>query len=813
MSDLTALNAEHFLRSNPKTNTVMSSYIKFLSRNKLYSIIEAIGLTVSLAFVVIIFCYVAQQIAVTRENPHRKEIYGVTFKNLMKFDYGMKETIGESIPEIEAVTEFGYSYGTELKVDDRLSRKVEVLGCDRDFFDFFPVQFAEGNPDRFNEATTAFVSESLAQTLSESGEVVGQTIHLFKRDFTIVGVFTDLGTSLFFHVPDVIVNVDISDGMQYYGGLNSPGRPANVFETVQLFIKTHPGAEREAVREKLASTVEVFYRKILGSDYPIDHEKVGLVRLDEVFYTEAESSFKKGDKVMMRSLLAVGLLLLISAIFNYINLNVALTSKRAKEMASRRLLGATKGEIIGKYLWESLAFTSVCMVLGILLAEALCPMVNRLLGGSVGVRVSLSPFYLVSYLLLVVVVALLAGIAPAVVVSRAQPIDVVKGTFRFRNKMVLSKVFIVLQNVIAIVLIALVITMEAQMRHMERRPVGCRTENLFYLESVLTGNEAFENDLLSLPCVKRMGHSYGYPGSAMMGSNFVRLNDPDNFISVGYLMCDTAAFDLYDFDTKVMYSQLEEGKWLLTRGLLESQLGMPMSKFDPDSLGVWYKHNVGYDLCGVVGDFAINSAASVVDEKFGAVQIVGDEPMFKWVSFNPVLEIVGDHAEARKAIDAVYDKHIKMQETYWEPFREGFIDDLLLQSLQGTKNKMRLVDMFMAVAVLLSLLGLVAMSTHFASEREKTIAVRKVFGGTMQSEIRRNLKEYVIMILIANVIAIPIAVWVCGRYLEDFVYRIDLHPWIFVVTVVLSFVIAIGSVLWQIVSVARVNPVMALKKE
>jgi len=114
---------------------------------------------------------------------------------------------------------------------------------------------------------------------------------------------------------------------------------------------------------------------------------------------------------------------------------------------------------------------------------------------------------------------------------------------------------------------------------------------------------------------------------------------------------------------------------------------------------------------------------------------------------------------------------------------------------------------------MLSLLGLVAMSTHFASEREKTIAIRKVFGGTMQSEIRRNLKEYVVMILIANVIAIPMAIWVCGRYLEDFVYRIDLHPWIFVVTVVLSFVIAIGSVLWQIVSVARVNPVMALKKE
>ena len=790
----------------------MSSYIKFLSRNKLYSIIEAFGLTVSLAFVVIIFCYVAQQIAVTRENPHRKEIYAVGLKNLIKFEYGLKGSIGESIPEIESITEFQMMH-TDMKADDQ-SRAVYVLGCDRDFFDIFPVEFAVGQPDQINEVSAAFVLDGMAPLLFYTGEVVGRNIHLFKRDYTVAGVISDFGSSLFYETPDVIVNVDVSDGVVFYGGLNSPSRPANVFTTVNVFVKVFPNTDRAALLEKMSAAIVAFYSEILGMEPPFEiAENTMLVRLDELFYTDAQTNLKKGDKTMMHSLLAIGLLLLISAIFNYINLNVALTSKRAKEMASRRLLGATKGEIIGKYLWESLAFTSVCMVLGILLAEALCPMVNRLLGGSVGIRISLSPFYLVSYLLMVVVVALLAGITPAVVVLRAQPIDVVKGMFRFRNKMVLSKVFIVLQNVIAIVLIALVITMEAQMRHMERRPVGCRTENLFYLESVLTGNEAFENDLLSLPCVKRMGHSYGYPGSAMMGSNFVRLNDPDNFISVGYLMCDTAAFDLYDFDAKVMYSQLEEGKWLLTQGLLESQLGMPMSKFDPDSLGVWYKHNVGYDLCGVVGDFAINSAASVVDEKFGAVQIVGDEPMFKWVSFNPVLEIVGDHAEARKAIDAVYDKHIKMQETYWEPFREGFIDDLLLQSLQGTKNKMRLVDMFMAVAVLLSLLGLVAMSTHFASEREKTIAVRKVFGGTMQSEIRRNLKEYVIMILIANVIAIPIAVWVCGRYLEDFVYRIDLYPWIFVVTVVLSFVIAIGSVLWQIVSVARVNPVMALKKE
>ena len=223
-----------------------------------------------------------------------------------------------------------------------------------------------------------------------------------------------------------------------------------------------------------------------------------------------------------------------------------------------------------------------------------------------------------------------------------------------------------------------------------------------------------------------------------MGSRWKRLNDDDNWIPVYYLMCDTTAFDMYGFDVKAMFGQLTEGQWIATQGLLEAQTGMPLESFDPDSLGVWYKHNLRSDLCGVIGDFVIKDAARVVDEEFAAVQIVGKEPMFKWVAFHPVLEIVGDHDEARKAIKEVYDKNMRQKEVYWEAWSIDFIDDMMQHDLQSTKNKMRLVDIFMAVAVMLSLLGLVAMSTHFASEREKTIAVRKVFGGTMQSEIRRT---------------------------------------------------------------------------
>ena len=201
---------------------------------------------------------------------------------------------------------------------------------------------------------------------------------------------------------------------------------------------------------------------------------------------------------------------------------------------------------------------------------------------------------------------------------------------------------------------------------------------------------------------------------------------------------------------------------------------------------MWQKHTIGNPVCGVIADFTMRDALHATDEEY--VIVFGNG------GWNPgshlLIDVVGDHREAKHAIDAVYKKHCeKVFGAYLEPDYNDFVENVIAKQYEKQRRQMRLIELIMAISVILSLLGLVAMSTHFASEREKTIAIRKVFGGTMQSEIRRNLKEYIIMILIANAIAIPVAVWLCKRYLEDFAYRIELHPWIFVVTVLLSFVI------------------------
>ena len=777
----------------------MKTYLKFLSRNKLYTAIEFIGLSVALAFVIISFCYVVQQYAVTRENPDRERIYAVGSKDMINC-YGMKEVFDGKLPELEAVSHFQFVQDQLIHVGEQ-NFVGTLLVCDVEFFDMFSVTLKEGAPGMLSERNAAFISEKLAERLNE--ENVNKPLIVGSDTLDVAGVIADKGSSLLPEF-DVMLNYEYvqSPSIKSYRG-----NPFNYWSNIGTFIKVRSDVDQEELASKLQALCDVQFENSPSWD------GLMMVRFDELFYASVYTSLNKGDRSMLRTMIIIGLLLLISALLNYINLNVALVGKRAKEMASRRLLGAQKSDIVWKFLGEAFVFTLFSFVVGLAIAHAIVPTVNRLLQSDVAITISFALPYLAAYLLMVIVVSLLAGILPAAIISKAQPIDVVRGTFRFRNRTVLSKVFIVVQNVIAILLIALVLTMELQMHHMENRSTGLNVENLFFLGSDLdytAEKEAFVEELRALPCVKDLASADAVPGVITMTLGLKKLHDSESRTMVPMLSCDTAAFRMLGFEVKERFLDADAQSFWITETTAAGMTGLPYGENNLDSIVMWQKRCMGMPVCGVLADFSMQDALHVTDEDY--VIVLGNGG---WDSNSHLLiDVVGDHREAKHAIDAVYKKHCeKVFGAYLEPDYNDFVENVIAKQYDKQRRQMRLIELIMAISVVLSLLGLVAMSTHFASEREKTIAIRKVFGGTMQSEIRRNLKEYIIMILIANAIAIPVAVWLCKRYLEDFAYRIDLHPWIFVVTVVLSFVIAIGSVLWQIVSVARVNPVWALKKE
>ena len=780
----------------------MRSYLKFLSRNKLYTAIEAVGLSVSLAFVIISFCYVMQQYAVPRENPNRARIYAVGSDNMTN-GYGMKEIIGDKIPEVECVTHFYFQHDQLLKAEGE-SFVGNVLSCDRDFFDIFPVQFKEGGPDNLTKAHVAFISEKLASKMK--GEVVGKQVIAENDTLTIVGVISDLGSSLLYDA-DIIGNIETCKELAVYR--ENPLYYHNSFHT---FIKAVPNADRALLAEKVDALCKEKYDHIYIVFFK---ENVTMIRLDEIFFSETKCHLRQGDRSMLRTVVVVGLLLLLSALINYINLNVALVGKRAKEMASRRLLGAQKSAVIGRFLAESFWFTLGCFIVGLLLAYASVPYVNDLLRADVAVRIPFTTGYLLAYLLMVVVVSLLAGILPALIVSQTKPIDVVKGTFRFRSRKELSRLFMVVQNVISIVLIAVVITMQLQMRHMMNRPVGLQTDNLYFVSSKLDDlpeKTAFVDEVRSLPCVKELAFTENVPGVTTTDLVMTKMGETERNTIVFSFNCDTAAFRMLGFQVVEQFHEPEATSFWMTESAVAGLTGLPYGDYNYDTILLWRQGNIANDVCGVIKDFNMLDALHAADEDFTIVFSNGD-PVFARVA-HPLLEILGDHKEAKRAIDAVYEKHcMAALGTYMEPDYNDFLKNVVASKYGKTKRQMRLIELIMAVSVLLSLLGLVAMSTHFASERERSIAIRKVFGGTLESETRRSLMEYLVLMLIANAIAVPIAIYVCGKYLERFAYRINLSPWIFILAVVLSLLIAFLSVLWQTLRAARTNPARALKKE
>ena len=773
----------------------MSSYIKFLSRNKLYTVIEAVGLAVSLAFVIIIGSYAWQQYSITRESPDRKNIYCFGMPGYLGLTYAFTDEVADRVPEVELAVRYCIEANPPSIMFGNEEVEAKMTAASKDFFTMFPyLKFIEGGPEGIEVPGNVIVSESFAR---KHDVKVGQTLDFIINKYMVVGIIEDFRNTVFTPT-DVIVNE------RDFLNKSAWDEPYDRYGVPIPFVKFTKGADPKVIYDKVEQVCKEIYPDMYGQAF---FERLDMTRFDHLFFKdfgEPNNQLKRGDLKTMKLMAIVGLLLLLSAVFNYINLSFALTGKRAKEMATRRLLGAQKGEIIWKYISESLIFTAVCFGLGLLLAHLFAPSVNALLNDpDVPIQVQVKPMYLLSYLAVIVVVGVLNGIIPAVFASRVQPMDVVKGTFRRNTKMVFNKVFIVIQSTLAVFLIAMAIVMEAQYRTSMNRPKHCNTQDKYYLAVFASEPQSDLFDKLEkLPCVKRIGRSRGVPGF-MMGGQYSLTRDGQNIL-YRHSMMDTIAFQMFDFEIlKDFQTPLYNTVWFGERAFAATGLTDADHEID-----VLRERTTNCDqVAGVIRDFPVTTS-NVGDEDYQIISIMKAEDI-KYGGF--VMDIIGDHSDARKAIQEVVDEWRDGELPQY--IADGFIDDFYRDALKPAKNNMRLLEVFMLLAVLISLLGLIAMSTYYAGENAKSIAVRKVFGGTVESETWRTVKEYMVLVAVACVIAVPLAVWAAQRYLEGFIVRLENYSWIFVVAVVISLVMAFLSVLWQTLKAARTNPAEALKKE
>ena len=790
----------------------MKSYLKFLSRNKLYTAIEAVGLAVSLAFVILIGSYVVQQYEVAHESPQWKRTFVLGSDEFLGLTYWDKEELEMNIPEVEAATHVAVLWQPVIQKEEQ---PIQAFGieADADFFKVFPeYRLLEGSLEDFVGKEDVLISASLARKISAQ---IGQTIKVDKVDRTIKGIYADFDGA-FFMPADIITNISNSWAPEQ-------GKVFNSIGNYTTWFRVREDANLEEVQAKIKTLLHKNYDSSWGAE-KVDAWRA--FRMDEAFFFTGSSNSltRTGNVQMLRLLTIVVLLLLLSAIFNYVNLSLALTGKRAKEMATRRLLGADRTGILWKYIGESVAFTAVCFAAALLLADLLAPMVNSLVStsdpdelmlgvGDTSVRLSfmMTPGYILAYLAGILVLGVINGLLPAFAASRYEPIDVIKGTLRRRNKMILNKVFIVVQNVLSVFLVAMALVMEVQMRHMTTRPMHAATDNLYYIEYSAQNYDAmrlFKDKVEKLPFVTKAGVGRGIPGLINMTMG-VKV-DEEHRVDMPVIVCDSTYFQLLGMEVEEDFGHpLTHSLWMSrsafnTAAVSDTSTVFPrrirMNGAQPEFIG------------GIIHDFPARPASEGSINPNGSVIVTRVEELY----YADCL-LIGTTGEDKSYEDQILQAYREfrletsgVEEPAW---RYGFIKDINRKQLAPVKRTLRLVELFAVLSVLIALLGLLAMSTYFADENTKQIAVRKVFGSDVSHETWRNVRSYMVLTGIACLIGIPLAIWAARLYLQRFAYRVEGYGWVFVVAVLISLAIAFGTVLWQTLKAARTNPAIELKKE
>jgi len=490
-------------------------------------------------------------------------------------------------------------------------------------------------------------------------------------------------------------------------------------------------------------------RKDYGPIYGEQTKNWRTWRLDEIFWIgidNARGFFRVGNKQQVYLLTLVVFLLLLSAVFNYINLSFALSGKRAKEMATRRLVGASKSGIFLKIIAESTIICFISMLLAVVLAELFAPAASRLLNYQVSVFSAISPVSILLVLAFIAVLGFVAGLVPAMLIQKAQPIEIVRGTLRRKTKTVYSRVIIVIQNVVAVVMLVSALTMWLQIRHMINADLGYNTKDILVVDNSFgTSGELRPaiDKLNSTLCVEMVGQGNEIP---LGGTNNITVTkDNGDFVSFQLIDGDDNYFKILRLKMKQdNHSADKEPVWLNEYAFKE--IGIDETTAEVSFNGGEFKAQIS------------NRGESPDDEYFWTL----------------IIKTTGDHATARRQVEAAFKSVFPNK-----IFNAEYIEERIEDGFRDERRVLSVVLIFTLLSILVSALGLFAMSSYYMQQEIRSVSVKKVFGAEYSGVLRELVLSFMKIVGVAFVLGIPHGWYVMSRWLAGYGHRIDLYWWIF----------------------------------
>ena len=800
-------------------NYIKASLRKF-RRSKAHTLINLAGLTLGLLFALIIFQKVRFELSYDAYHPDADRIYRVVREDRQfgqaEYDEGVPYPFANALrtdfPEIEHVVIVDRNFGAPVLTVHRSNgepfRAKENAGSafvDQDFFSLFQYEWLYGNPETALAAPQSVVlSETMAHKYFGTDNPMGQTISFDGEfDLTVAGIVRDAP-----HNTALPLSIMISNnlGEAHRRGNQSWGSTSTA---VQCYLKLPASVEQASIEERLGDFLAKHRSPEVAQYLRFFLQPLSEIQRDTRFETIGNQRPLVSRETLW-GLSLIGLFLLITAGINFINMNIVLVIRRAREVAVRKVMGGSPRQIMMYFLTETALSTAIALIVALALVNEVIRMLSPFIGEGFSANPFTDPIFAGAAVAATLVLSLIAGLYPAFLMGRLSPTVAMRNAVGKKqgSMLLLRRGLVVFQFAISQVLIICTLVTMQQMRYVNTAPLGYEPDAIVEFDlpdQDKTNLRTFKNELLQSTAIQNVSFSNtGASSGNIWGSNFYYYKDENRheneaenkFVDLDYI--DTYRMTLLAGEN---FTPTDSVSGFIVNQAMVEVMGFASPE---EALGTTIELRGGQlsaPVVGVVRNFNTNSLHQQVE---ATILIPGLDAAYLGAAKVNATQLSEGVATIRRAWSQAFPEDV---------FEYEFLDDRISQFYEDERALQYLIQTFAIIAIVIGCIGLFGLISYTASQRSKEVGIRKVLGASIGNIVGMLTREFVAFVIVGFLISAPVAYYVMSNWLENFAYRIDLGFGLFAVALVVSLVIAIGTVGAKTLRAATSNPVDAIRMD
>lgn len=794
--------------------------LRNLLKSKVYSLINVLGLASGIACVFLIILYVQTELSYDRFHDQAENLYRITWEDnnpQTRTPHPMAQAMKNDFPEVESAVSISPLYAAGLTREthsfrnpDRDTRYDEknLVAVDTTFFDVFSFPLIKGNPGTaLRSINGILISESMAQKYFPGEDAMGQQLAVDSSGYLVevVGVFQDVPANSHFHF-DFLVSYlreksfDSLDAFYSWGDFGHYN-----------YIRLRDGADPKALEAKLMPWVRKYieisddeYRALSEQNYRFRLQPVTDIHLHSRLRWELEAN---GNIEYIYILSAAALLTLIIACVNFMNLTTAKSAERAKEIGVRKTLGAGQGQLSSQFLAESIVMALLSVVLATFIIELTLPFFNSFTGLSFKIDYAEHGLILAA---LGILIGVLSGLYPSVYLSAIKPHLVLKGKMvqsprgaRFRRGLIVFQFFITM------ILVSSAIVIYSQLDFISSMDLGFGKEAVLTIpvknEAGMARFEALQNELLTVEGVTAVSATSNIPGQQFNQHHIASVRNPDDDISTSEVFIDYDFFETLDIPLVAGRAFSRGNPADMGNAYILNETAARQLNLEGEAEIFWKQREQNTvergTVVGVVKDFHFQSLHEPIrpllfkltKERFNYILIKIDPENFA--------EKITDVEKVYKEFEPVFG------------FEFSFLEDQLNHQYAAEQRTGTILGIFTLIAILIASFGLFGMSLLTFQQKIKELSVRKVLGASLPDLLLLLVGDFTKLIVLAVVLAIPLAWWLMHQWLQNFSYQVGIHPLVFAMSGLALVFIAWATLSYFTIKASELNPAETLKSE